>query len=147
GRTSQGGTVALGDSLIANRGLTGPEGFRAQAVQGPELTTPRPYGSAHFGPGLGHGYQLRRDTREERIDKSPVGSKRGQNIVENRRGGRSAPTTVNSSVRTPASRHSYRVCNNGAGPLESTCRSTSALVQTMPSFVSTLATWQHSRPT
>jgi len=25
--------------------------------------------------------------------------KRGQNIVENRRGGRSAPTTVNSSVR------------------------------------------------
>src|SRR5262245_8080629 len=25
---------------------------------------------------------------------------RGQNIVENRRGGRSAPTTVNSSVRT-----------------------------------------------
>src|SRR5262245_20109212 len=34
------------------------------------------------------------------VDNSPVGSKRGQNIVENRRGGRSAQTTVNSSVRT-----------------------------------------------
>jgi hypothetical protein len=32
------------------------EGFRAQAVQGPELTGPlRPYGSAHFGPGLAMG--------------------------------------------------------------------------------------------
>src|SRR5262249_47660369 len=40
------------------------------------------------------------DTREERPDNSPVGSKRGQNIVENRGGGRSPPTTVNSSVRT-----------------------------------------------
>src|SRR5262245_12100991 len=39
------------------------------------------------------------DTREE-LDNSPVVSKRGQNIVENRTGGRSAPTTVNSSVRT-----------------------------------------------
>ena len=29
----------------------GREGFRAQAVQGSELTGPlRPYGSAHFGP-------------------------------------------------------------------------------------------------
>src|SRR5262249_41139032 len=34
------------------------------------------------------------------IDNSLVGSKRGQNIVEKRRGGRSAPTTVNSSRRT-----------------------------------------------
>jgi integrase len=34
------------------------------------------------------------------FDNSPVVSKRSQNIVENRRGGRSAPTTVNSSVRT-----------------------------------------------
>src|SRR5262249_56332574 len=40
------------------------------------------------------------DTREERIDNSLVAFERGQNIVENRRGGRSAPTTVNSSVRT-----------------------------------------------
>src|SRR5215831_6313486 len=31
---------------------------------------------------------------------SPVVFKRGQNIAENRRGGRLAPTTVNSSVRT-----------------------------------------------
>src|SRR5262249_2131569 len=38
------------------------------------------------------------DTREE--TPSPVGSKRGQNIVGKRTGGRSAPTTVNSSVRT-----------------------------------------------
>jgi len=34
------------------------------------------------------------------IDNSLVIFERGQNIVENRRGGRSAPTTVNSSVRT-----------------------------------------------
>ena len=34
------------------------------------------------------------------IDNSPVMLKRGQNIVKNRRGGRSAPTAVNSSVRT-----------------------------------------------
>src|SRR5437899_10349945 len=40
------------------------------------------------------------DTREEKIDNSSVVSKRGQNIVKNRRGGRPAPTTVNSSVRT-----------------------------------------------
>jgi|SRR6516162_8602043 len=37
-------------------------------------------------------------TDEKRNDNSPVATKRGQNIVENRRGGRSAPTTVNSSV-------------------------------------------------
>ena len=40
------------------------------------------------------------DTRVETIDNSPVVFERGQNIVENRGGGRSAPTTVNSSVRT-----------------------------------------------
>src|SRR5262245_32776715 len=41
------------------------------------------------------------DTREETDDNSLVIFERGQNIVvENRRGGRSAPTTVNSSVRT-----------------------------------------------
>src|SRR5712671_1696790 len=40
------------------------------------------------------------DTREETPDNSPVGSKRGRNIVENCRGSSSAPTTVNSSVRT-----------------------------------------------
>ena len=34
------------------------------------------------------------------VDNSPVGSKRGENIVGKRTGGRSAPTTVNSSVRT-----------------------------------------------
>jgi hypothetical protein len=34
------------------------------------------------------------------IDNSLVVLKRGQNIVKNRRGGRLAPTTVNSSVRT-----------------------------------------------
>jgi putative ABC transport system substrate-binding protein len=36
--------------------------------------------------------------------------------------------------------------HNGAGPLEATCRSTSALVQTMPPFVSMLATWQQLAP-
>jgi integrase len=40
------------------------------------------------------------DTRDEKIDNSPVVLKRGQNIVGKRRGGRSAPTTVNSSVRS-----------------------------------------------
>src|SRR5262249_16090205 len=65
-----------------------------------ELTGPlRPYGSAHFGPGLAIP-TTPIDTREERTDNSPVGFERGQNIVENRRGGRPAPTTVNSSVRT-----------------------------------------------
>ena len=50
---------------------------------------------------LGHGYQLLRfDTREESTDNSLVIFERGQNIVANRRAGRSAPTTVNSSVRT-----------------------------------------------
>src|SRR5262249_17160040 len=50
---------------------------------------------------VGHRYRLLRfDTREGRVDNSLVVLKRGQNIVENRRGGRSAPTTVNSSVRT-----------------------------------------------
>jgi phosphate starvation-inducible protein PhoH len=39
-------------------------------------------------------------TREETLDNSLVVLKRGQNIVKNRRGGRLAPTTVNSSVRT-----------------------------------------------
>src|SRR5260370_8295646 len=34
------------------------------------------------------------------VDNSLVIFERGQNIVENRRGGRSPPTTVNSSVRT-----------------------------------------------
>ena len=36
---------------------------------------------------------------ERTLDNSLVICERGQNIVENRRGGRSAPTTVNSSVR------------------------------------------------
>src|SRR6185369_3873167 len=40
------------------------------------------------------------DTRDEILDNSLVMFERGQNIVENRRGGWSAPTTVNSSVRT-----------------------------------------------
>jgi integrase len=40
------------------------------------------------------------DAREEKIDSSPVVSNVGKNVVENRRGGQSAPTTVNSSVRT-----------------------------------------------
>jgi len=34
------------------------------------------------------------------FDNSPVGFERGQNIVGKRTGGRSAPNTVNSSVRT-----------------------------------------------
>jgi hypothetical protein len=34
------------------------------------------------------------------INNSPVVSQRGQNVVENRTGGPSAPTTLNSSVRT-----------------------------------------------
>jgi len=40
------------------------------------------------------------DTREEKPHNSPVSSRRGQNIVGKRTGGRSVPTTVNSSVRT-----------------------------------------------
>ena len=40
------------------------------------------------------------DTGEEILDNSPVVVGRGQNILQNRRGGRSAPTAVNSSVRT-----------------------------------------------
>ena len=40
------------------------------------------------------------DTREEKVDNSPVVSKRSQNIVENRTGGRSTPTAVNSLIRT-----------------------------------------------
>src|SRR5207247_8976028 len=39
-------------------------------------------------------------TGREKTDNSLVVLKRGKNIVENRRGGRPAPTTVNSSVRT-----------------------------------------------
>jgi integrase len=39
-------------------------------------------------------------TLERMADNSPVGSKHGQNIVGKRTGGQSAPTTVNSSVRT-----------------------------------------------
>src|SRR5215831_5078605 len=42
----------------------------------------------------------RGDTEGKMGDNSLVGSKRGQNIVGKRTGGRSAPTTVNSSVRT-----------------------------------------------
>ena len=40
------------------------------------------------------------DTREQKTDNSLVMFERGQNIVENRRGSRWAPSTVNSSVRT-----------------------------------------------
>ena len=40
------------------------------------------------------------DTREEIIDNSLVVFEHGQNIVGKRTGGRSTPTTVNSSVRT-----------------------------------------------
>jgi len=65
------------------------EGFRAQAVQGSELTVRF---RASGWPSI--------DTREERPDNSLVVLKRGQNIVKNRRGGRSPPTTVSSSVRT-----------------------------------------------
>src|SRR5262245_29469332 len=54
----------------------------------------RPYGSAHFGPGWPSVPTTPIDTR---ADNSPVGFERGQNIVGKRRGGRSAPTTVNSS--------------------------------------------------
>jgi integrase len=75
----------------------GLEGFRAQPVQGADRP-PRPYGSAHFRPGLAMDTNCSVDTREEKADNSPVVS--GQNIVGKRRGGRSAPTTVNSSVRT-----------------------------------------------
>ena len=67
----------------------GREGFRAQAVQGSELTVRF---RASGWPSI--------DTREERPDNSLVVLKRGQNIVKNRRGGRSPPTTVSSSVRT-----------------------------------------------
>ena len=40
------------------------------------------------------------DTRDEMLHNSPVAFEREQNIVGKRRAGRSAPTTVNSSVRT-----------------------------------------------
>jgi integrase len=53
-------------------------------------------GSAHFGPGPTAPI----DTREETADNSLVVFEGEQNIVENRRGRRSASTTVNSSVRT-----------------------------------------------
>jgi hypothetical protein len=55
-------------------GIDAREGFRAQPVQGADRPL-RPYNSL-------------------------VMFERRQNIVENRRGGRLAPTTVNSSVRT-----------------------------------------------
>src|SRR6266540_2392268 len=72
-------------------------GFRAQAVQGPELTRRDHTGRLTSGQGWP---TTPIDTREEMADNSPVVLKRGHNIVENRTGGRSAPTTVNSSVRT-----------------------------------------------
>jgi integrase len=50
---------------------------------------------------VGHGYRpLRLTLREETTDNSLVIFERWQNIGENRRGSRSPPTTVNSSVRT-----------------------------------------------
>ena len=55
-------------------------------------------GSAQKGAGNGAGEH--RDTEVKITDNSLVGSKRGQFMVENRTDGRSAPTTVNSSVRT-----------------------------------------------
>src|SRR5215470_13670886 len=60
-----------------------------------ELMPLRPY-----GPPWGWPPTTPIDTREETIHNSPVGSKDRQNSVEKRTGGRSAPTTVNSSVRT-----------------------------------------------
>jgi Phage integrase family len=59
--------------------------------------------AGRFDGGLGLWGELSTapiDTREEKADNSPVVSKRSQNIVKNWRGGRSPPTTVNSSVRT-----------------------------------------------
>src|SRR5262249_59820253 len=53
------------------------------------------------GPAVGYGPPTAPiDTRDERVGNSLVVLKPGQNIVGNRRGGRPAPTTVNSSVRT-----------------------------------------------
>jgi hypothetical protein len=72
------------------------------APKGRALEADRPAQAVRVGSRrarVGHGYQLLRLTLEK-ADNSPVGSKRGQNIVENRTGGWSAPTTVNSSVRT-----------------------------------------------
>src|SRR5262245_9129331 len=54
----------------------------------------------HFGPGLAMDTTTPINTRGEMIDTSPVVFERGHNIVGKRTGGRSAPTTVNSSVRT-----------------------------------------------
>src|SRR6516164_1166671 len=77
-----------------------PRASARKRFRAPELTGAlRPCGSAHFGPGLAIP-TAPIDTREERTDNSPVVFEREQNIVENRTGGRSAPTTVNSSVRT-----------------------------------------------
>jgi hypothetical protein len=52
------------------------------------------------GLEFAEGFRAPIDTRDEKADNSPVGSKRGQNIVGKHTGRRSAPTTVNSSVRT-----------------------------------------------
>jgi len=64
----------------------------------------RSYGVVRVGSLRGLGWPWTPttpiDTREETIDNSLVIFERGQNIMENRRGGRSPPTTVNSSVRT-----------------------------------------------
>ena len=69
--------------------------------QGSELTARRGHkGRLTSGQGWPWIPTAPIDTREGKIDNSPVVLKRGQNIVKNRRGGRSAPTTVNSSVRT-----------------------------------------------
>src|SRR5262249_2259061 len=76
----------------------GREGFRAQPVQGAD----RPLEAVRVGSVHSGGWPwiptAPIDTGEE--TPTPVGFEREQNIVENRRGGRSAPTTVNSSVRT-----------------------------------------------
>src|SRR5262249_20347808 len=55
---------------------------------------------AGTGPRRARKRRSRRLEREPTCSSSPVSSKRGQNIVGKRTGGRSAPTTVNSSVRT-----------------------------------------------
>jgi len=63
------------------------------------------------------------DTRDEILDNSLVTFEHGQNIVGKRTAGRSAPTTVNSSVRTreylttaeiDGGSGSESVCNNAS---------------------------------
>jgi integrase len=97
-----------------------------QAVQSSELTAAEAMRVCSLRDRVGPGIPLLRLTLE-RTDNSPVGFERGQNIVGKHMGRWSAPTTVNSSVRTreylttaeierlmAAARKSSRYCHRDA---------------------------------